>query len=144
RRERLVELDQVDVGQAHPCPFERLGNCLHGGYAHDVGFYARGGEGDESGDRLQTEGRSAFTAHQQERGGSVRVRRRVPGRNRTIYLEGGTQLREPFQRSVRSDQLVLTEEVLLHRSPRTLPAVDLDGDRHDLSLESSLVPCLSR
>ena len=86
-RERLVDLHQVDVGDGHPGPGERLPGRLHRSQAHDL----RGQRGHPGGhdprQRRDAELGRLDVAHHHDRRGPVVERAAVPRGDRAVRAE---------------------------------------------------------
>ena len=67
--------------------------------------------------------------HQQHHRRAVRHLRRVAGGDETVLLERGLQRREPLERGLRSDSLVVGVDVAV------------ETERQDLAIEAALVAC---
>ena len=71
RRERLVELDEVEVGRLDARPGERLARGRDGADAHDVGVDAGDGGRDDARHRPQAELARPIRLDQEQRRGAV-------------------------------------------------------------------------
>ena len=71
RGERLVELEQVDVGERHAGPFQHLLGDVDRAGEHDRRLGADIGEGAHAGPRLQARPLAGPAVAEQHRGGAV-------------------------------------------------------------------------
>ena len=127
-RERLVELDEVEIihGQAGSC--ERLLCRWNRAYAHNGGIHARDGRRDHSRKWLHPQGARPIGLDQQHRRRPVIDARRVPGRHRATVAERRLQRGEGLLRRVRPRVLVPG-----HHDRVTAPPRDRHGN--DLRVE---------
>ena len=103
RRERLVDLDEADVGEAEAGPLERLARGGDRPDAHDARV--------DAGDRLAADGRQRRDAallrrlgrHEHEAGGAVVAAGRVAGRDGAALLEHGARGRPAARGSCGAD-----------------------------------------
>ena len=82
RRERLVQLDEIDLVERQPGVSEHLPNRRDRADAETLRLDAGGREGDEAGQRRQAERLRARRGHDDDGGGAVARLRRVAGGDR--------------------------------------------------------------
>ena len=138
RRERLVELDEVDVLHGEAGLLEHLRHRLERTHAHDVGLDASHRESNEPREGPHPALLGERATHQQQRRGAVGVGARVTGRHRAIRLERRPELRESLRCRLRAHELVLRERQFVHLLLGALPAHTLDGHRDDLRVEAAV------
>ena len=101
RRERLVDLDQVDVVDREPVAFEQVlgGGDRAGEHEHRVA--AHEARVDDAGPRLQPERVGLLRGHEQQRAGAVAdLRRGAGGVERGIAVEHRLEVGERLERGV--------------------------------------------
>ncbi len=123
--ERLVELDEVDVGEGEARALERLRDRERRRVAHHLGLDAADGPGAEAQPGGQAAASCLGLAHQDDRRGAVVDPRRVAGGDGAIFPEHGPELREPVGGRPGARVLVAGE--------RSVGARNVDRD--DLRLE---------
>jgi hypothetical protein len=87
RRERLVQLDEIDLVQVDSRSGEQLPNRRHGPDPHHARVDSRNGAADERAERLDAKRASALLARDHERGGAVVDPARVSGRDRPAFAK---------------------------------------------------------
>ena len=130
-RERLVQLEQVDVGEL---PADLLGDAAHGfdrRHQHELRREAARRLADDARERRQAERLRAFGRHDDERGRAVVDAGRVARGHRAVLLERRLERRQRFGGRVGADRLVAIDDdrrALLLR----------DRDRQDFVRERAL------
>src|SRR5258708_7103433 len=89
RGEGFVELDDSDVAEREAGELQRFGDGEDGADTEFLGRAAGGGVGDETRERLQTEGLGARVAHDHGGGGAIAHGGTVSGRDAALDVEGG-------------------------------------------------------
>ena len=93
-RERLVQLDHVDVVERPAGPLQRLAHRRHGADAHDLGVHAAVGVGQDPAAHRRAELLRLLRRHQHHGGARVVHARGVAGRHGAVRLEHRLQLAE--------------------------------------------------
>src|SRR4051794_20325392 len=127
RRERLVDLDEVDVADRHRVAVEDLLRRRDRAGEHRHRVDADGRLVDDPRPRAHAELIGLLARHEQHGGGAVGDLRRVARRDAAVLLEGRLEARERLERGVRANALV----------GDVGRAVDLE--RHRLALEAALL-----
>ena len=107
RGERLVDLDQVDVGEGQARLLEDLLRRGHRADPHDLGRNPGPAHPRDAGEGLPAFRLGPRLGHEDHRGGSVGDARRVPRSDGSTLAEHGGEGREPFRRGVRTRVFVL-------------------------------------
>ncbi len=126
RRERLVELDEVDVADLESGAGECLARRRDRTGAHHGRVNAGRGAGDDARERLAPQLRGRIGRRDDDAGGAVVDLRRVAGRDGAALAEDRRQLGEALERRVGARALVGVDRVAA-----------VDGDRGDLALEDA-------
>jgi hypothetical protein len=126
RRERLVELDQVDVVDGHAGASECLAARTDWPEPHDLGVQRRDAARDDAGQGSDPQLASARVAHHDDRRGAVVERARVARRDLAVGSERRLELRQLLDRGVGTRPVVLVDDAAVGQ---------LDGD--DLTLEEA-------
>ena len=138
-RERLVQLDEIDVVEGEPGARQRLPDRGHRSDPETLRLHAGGGVGDESGERLEPGPLGPFPRRDHDGGGAVAHLRRVAGGHRALDVKRGPQAAEDLQRRIAARPFVGGEREGPHRRA-TVVAVRRLGhlylERHDLVLEA--------
>jgi hypothetical protein len=127
RRERLVDLDQVEVADPQACAVQQLARRRDRAGEHDHRVHADRHLVDDPRPRRQPEALGRGPAGQEDRGGAVGELRRGARRDPAVLLEGRLELGERLEVRIGADALVG-----LDRAVRRL-------DRHDLAVEAPLL-----
>ena len=106
RRERLVELDEVDVSGGDARPLEQLADGRNRADAHDPRVDARRGGADERAERVGAQLARRLLARDHERRGAVVDAARIAGRDRAVLAERGLQAGERLGGRLRARVLV--------------------------------------
>src|SRR5829696_7371313 len=106
RGERLVDLDQIDVGEGQPRLVEHLLRRRHGADPHDLGRHPAPRPRDDLGERLPAFGLGASFAHEHHRGGAVGDAAGVAGGDAPSVSEDRLQPTEGLHRRVGPRMLV--------------------------------------
>src|SRR5439155_14137448 len=132
RRERLVHLHPIHLGQAHPGALQRLPCGRRRADAHDLGLDARYAPGDQPADRLET----ALLRERRRRyytgARAVRDARGVPRRHHTLLAEDRGKFGEALGGGIGTHVLVGGPRLRLLRLPI--------GDRHRTDLVGEPAP----
>src|SRR5262249_22210676 len=94
RRERLVQLDEVELARVDPCTLEQLAHGRHRPDAHHTRVDTGGGAAGEGGERVDTELARPLLARDHQSRGAVVDPARVPRRDRAVAAEGRPARRE--------------------------------------------------
>ena len=142
RRERLVQLDEVEVGDADAGPREQLAHGRHRPDAHHARIDAGDGAADEAAEGLGAERARLLLARDHERGGAVVEAARVAGGDRAALAERRLQRRELLGARVRPRVLVARD--VADRDELVGEAAGLVGCRPALLRASAKASCSSR
>ena len=129
--ESLIQLDDVDVTDAHAHVGEQLLHRRRRADAHDARWDPGRDHGHDARARRQAVALSPFFGGDQQRRGAVVHARGVAGRHRAGIAERGLQLGQHFQRGV-------VPGMLIDRHHRVALAA-FNRDRHDLAGEETAV-----
>ena len=123
RGKRLVQLEEVDVGDRQAPTLQRLSNRGDWSHTHDCGIDAGARERDHLRQRCAPELTRPLGAGDDERGRAVVDSRRIAGRDAAVLLEGRLQTGECLDGRACRGMLVGVEAGRL-----ALLLRDLDGD----------------
>ena len=153
RRERLVELDEIEVADGEAGPLQRLARGRDRADAHDRRIDAGDGRRDDPGHRPQAELAGPVRLDQQDRGRAVVDARAVAGRDRAaLGSEGGPQAGQRLDGRVGARMLVAIDDERVALPLRDADRDDLVGEpagldgghRALLALERECVLALAR
>src|SRR5207245_9101259 len=128
RREGLVDLDDVDVVDAHPGALERLPRGVDRAEAHELRFQRRKSGGNHAGDGFDAELVGSALRHDDDRGGAVVPRARVAYRHGAALAERRLPGCRPLRRRPGTRAVVLGERLAVGQR-----------DRNDLEIEQAVV-----
>jgi len=128
-RERLVQLEQTDVGDGQPRLAEGLLRGRDRTDAHDLGLHSRVGEGDHPHLGGQAQFLHRATAREQRHRGAVGQRGRRARGHTAVRTERRLEASEVGHRGLRPPPLVLRGQ-----TPRAVRVLDGDGDEIGLDL----------
>src|SRR5262249_36587902 len=127
RRERLVDLEEVDLRGLEPGPVERLANRRRRPDAHDAGIASGDAPVEETRQWLEAAPLGGLAPRGEERRRTVADSRRVAGGDHAIFHEHRGELGQSLDRGLGARVLVALEAL------RSLLALELERD--DLGLE---------
>ena len=108
--EGFVEFEEVDVVDGPAGAGEDFLNAGDGSEHDPAGSDAAGGLRADGGERREVEFAGAFGGHEDDGGGCVVDAGRVAGGDGAIFLEGGLEGGERFERGVGADAFVVRED----------------------------------
>src|SRR6266508_2868592 len=115
RRERLVQLDEVEVVHIDAGASAQLSHCETGAHYHHARIDTRNCTPDETSERFDAEISRLFLARDHERGGAVVDAARIPGGDRAaVRAERRLQRRELLGARVGPGMLVALDTVHGH------------------------------
>src|SRR5262249_6900275 len=135
--ERLVELDQVDIGEPEAGQFQHLGNGDYWADAHDLRADAGDCEADEPQERLESELSGALALHNYHGCGAIAALGGVARGHRSADLERGAELRKAFSGGVAPRSLVALEDGLLLPGLPVVDPLKRHVERNDLRVEAA-------
>src|SRR5918997_797737 len=136
-RERLIELDKVQVVHREAGYVEHLGDSDHRPYAHDLRPHPADGEPHKADEWREPAALGLLAVHDHDRGCPVGALGRVAGRDRAVLLKDGRELGKLLQRGVARALVALEGRLVVEHLAALVHPVVLHIEGHYLLVEEA-------